>query len=154
MESGWASRKPWFDEVMMLPSEAAVHPHAPEDGAVVDVSRPGEENITVSSIMLPAYPCGVGKKYMVEVSARSSAEKPAGRPVFTLFFDGEKKEIQRAEGSEFKSGISRARLVFSVDEPGFSGAAFGRAPDSAGPVLTGTAGGFLSSSLRRRSASL
>ena len=30
----------WFDEVMMLPSDVAVHPHAPEDGAVVDTPRP------------------------------------------------------------------------------------------------------------------
>jgi len=104
-----------WEKVNQLLSSEKVQPRI----FLVDVSRPGEENITVSSIMLPAYPCGVGKKYMVEVSARSSAEKPAGRPVFTLFFDGDKKEIQRAEGSEFKNGISRARLVFSVDEPGF-----------------------------------
>jgi len=85
---------------------------------VVDVSRGVGENITVSSVELPAYPCGAGKKYAVEVSAKSWAEKPVGRPIFTLFLDDGKKASGQAEGSEFKDGVSRARFVFSVKEAG------------------------------------
>ncbi len=104
-----------WEKVNQLLSAEKVHPRI----YVLDVSRTAGENITVSSIRLPGYPCGVGKRYLVEVSARSSARKPAARPVFTLFLDDDLKEIGRAQGSELKGGVSTARLVFSVNEPGF-----------------------------------
>jgi hypothetical protein len=86
---------------------------------VVDVSRRAGENVTAAWAELPSFPCGVGKRYMVEVGAITSAEKPAARPIFTLFLDDEKKEVARAEGSEFKNLGSTGRLIFSVDSPGF-----------------------------------
>ncbi|MDP2898897.1 MAG: BatA domain-containing protein [bacterium] len=86
---------------------------------VLDVSaRPGE-NAMLSSVRLPAYPCGVGKRYIVEATAATTAEKPAGRPVFTLCLDKEGNEVARTEGSEFKDGTSTGRLIFSVGSPGF-----------------------------------
>jgi len=126
-KNGWGvDNSGGWENVSQLLSSAKVQPKI----YLLDVSRQAGENITVSSIALPAYPCGVGKKYMVEVGARSSFARGTGvppvhgqdahatKPVFTLFLDHEKKEVRRAEGSEFKDGVSRARLVFSADEPG------------------------------------
>jgi len=113
--NGWGvGNSGGWDKLNQLLLDAKVQPRV----YVVDVSRQAGENITVNSIKLPMYPCGVGKRYVVEVNATSSAEKPAGRPVFTLFLDDEKREIRTAEGSDFEDGVSRGRLVFSVDEPG------------------------------------
>ncbi len=86
---------------------------------VLDVSERTEGNAMVSSIELPAYPCGVGKKYMIEAGARTTVTEAEERPIFTLFLDDERNEVARVEGSEFKDGISTGRLVFSADSPGF-----------------------------------
>jgi hypothetical protein len=113
--SGWgAANRAGWDRINELLSSGNVPPRI----YLLDVSRPAGENVTVTSVELPAYPCGVGKRYMVTVGATTSAEKPQGRPVFTLFLDDEKKEIRRAEGSDFKDGSSQARLIFSVEQPG------------------------------------
>jgi uncharacterized membrane protein len=114
-KNGWAAGgSAGWETVNQLLSNEKVQPRV----YVVDVSRRAGENVTVTSTKLPSYPCGVGSRHMVEVIATSSVEKPSGRPVFTLFLDDETKEVARAEGSEFKGGESKARLVFSVDEPG------------------------------------
>ncbi len=126
-KSGWGvGNSGGWEKFNQFLSSAKVQPKI----YLLDVSRQAAENVTVSSIELPAYPCGVGKKYMVEVGARSSLARGTGvppvhgqdahatKPVFTLFLDDEMKEVRRAEGSEFKDGVSRARLVFSADEPG------------------------------------
>ena len=104
-----------WDSVGKLIQNAEVKPRV----YVLDVSaRPGE-NIVLSSARLPAYPCGVGKRYIVEATAVTTAEKPEGRPVFTLCLDRDGNEVARTDGSEFKDGISTGRLIFSVDSPGF-----------------------------------
>lgn len=103
-----------WDSVDKLIQDAELKPRI----YLLDVSaRPGE-NIVLSSARLPAYPCGVGKRYIVEATAVTTAEKPEGRPVFTLCLDKEGNEVARTEGSEFKDGISTGRLVFLVDSPG------------------------------------
>ncbi len=112
---GWrAGNKAGWEKVAGLLSQATVKPRM----YVIDVSRQPGENVTVDSVRLPAYPCGVGKKYMVEASARSPAARARGRPIFTLFLDDGKREVARAEGSEFRDGVSTARLILSVDSPG------------------------------------
>jgi len=114
--NGWgAGNRAGWDKVNQLLWNAKVKPRI----YVLDVSRRAGENVMVSSIKLPAYPCGVGKKYIVEASARTTAEKPEGRPIFTLYLDEDGNEVARAEGSEFKDGVSTGRLIFSVDSPGF-----------------------------------
>lgn len=103
-----------WDSVDKLMLDAEVKPRI----YVLDVSaRPGE-NVLLTSARLPAYPCGVGKRYIVEAAAATTVERPEGRPVFTLCLDKEGKEAARTEGSEFKDGISTGRLIFSVDSPG------------------------------------
>ncbi len=115
-KNAWrAGNSEGWETVNRLLSSETVQPRV----YLVDVSRGAGENVTVVSASLPSYPCGVGKRHMVEVAARSSAEKPSGRPVFTLFLDDEEKEVARAEGSAYKDGVSRSRLVFSLENPGF-----------------------------------
>jgi uncharacterized membrane protein len=115
-QNGWgAGNRAGWDKVNKLLWDAKVKPRI----YVLDVSGRAAENVMIQSVMLPAYPCGVGKKYMVEVTARTTVEKPEARPIFTLYLDDQGNEAARADGSEFKDSVSTGRLVFSVDSPGF-----------------------------------
>ncbi|MFH0964276.1 MAG: hypothetical protein V2A58_09720 [Planctomycetota bacterium] len=89
---GQGGHATWFDEVMVLPSDASVHPQAPEDGVVADRARPelrwwhesGEEG--TYTVLIGSDPWIMRDVRRYEVKGATAFTPPTDLPEGTWFW--------------------------------------------------------------------